>query len=92
MANQRRKILVFKVENDDVVINIDAASSSREREVLTSTIYRVLSYYSLDFVVRKKNVSNYFIAGLARLDYHQNIIQDIEDEYLEWHLNRPGVI
>lgn len=92
MANKRKSILMFKVETDNIIINIDAATSQRERDKITAAVYRVLSYYNLDYVVNKKNISNYYIEGLANLSYYKDIIQDIETEYLEWYLERPGAI
>lgn len=83
---------MFKVETDNIIINIDAATSQRERDKITAAVYRVLSYYNLDYVVNKKNISNYYIEGLANLSYYKDIIQDIETEYLEWYLERPGAI
>lgn len=87
-----RRILVFREQADDILVNFDVASSNEEKDRIANIIYETLFYYSLSNVVVKKNQSTYIVQGLAKEDCKKSVCEDIYDAYVDWYTNRQAAL
>lgn len=80
-----RRILIFKKVGNDIEVNYNLSSTEVEKGNLSRVIYKILSLYELDLPLKKKNQSTFIIEGLGNVEYHQSVMEDIYDEYVDWY-------
>jgi len=82
-----KRIVSFKKIGDNLEVFLDIASSNKEKNKLVQCIYRVLSYYDIDFPITRKNQSTLIVNGLGNVDYWESVRDDIYDEFVDWYSN-----
>lgn len=88
MAPPTRRILVFREDKEDILVNYDIASTNVEKDKIANTIYEVLAMYSLDCQILEVKRGIYRVEGLNLVGHNKDVTSDIFEIYTEWYSDR----
>ena len=88
-----RRLIVDSEKGNDITLNIDIASTSKEKDKLVSIIYEMLFCYSLDLTVSRQKQGLFVIEGLAeKREIKKSVIADIIEAYTDWYTETPTTL